>query len=137
MSDDKINLDLINMVQNARMQHDADATPSRVPGTYWIEAKYPQGAMPTPRTGEWRIHTTIEHVDALWLKIRAATEEGQLGYKSKVSTKPAHNQGHPDERLICVRTYDADDAADVQRVQAALRKLGVEAAMAYVRDKNT
>lgn len=139
MSDDKpqkMNLDLIQMVQNARMAHDDDALPSQVPGVYWIETKAPpeNAQSPTPRAGEWRIATTIEHIDDLWLKVKAATQAGKLGYKSKASTRPAHNQGTRDERLICVRTYDADDSDDVQRVKAALDELEIDAPMHYVRD---
>lgn len=135
MPDDNINLDLINMVQNARMAHDKDAQPSKVPGVYWIEVKpNAEGhAMPTPRTGEFRIATDAEHVDDLWATIKQATEAGQLGYKSKVSTRPAHGQPGDTERMICVRTYDADDNADVERIRAALQGLGVDNAV-YARD---
>lgn len=36
---EKPNLDLIGMVQQARMQHDAGAAPSQMDAVYWIEAK--------------------------------------------------------------------------------------------------
>ena len=128
MSDrgDPVNLDLINMVQNARMKHDSDAIPSKVPGVYWIEAKRPPDDYPepTPHTGEWRIATTVDKVDEQWLKIKQATEAGKLGYKSKVSTAPAHGQADRDERLICVRTYNAGDSEDVERVKQMLETLG-------------
>ncbi len=39
MTDDSPNLDLIRMVQQARMAHDAQAKPSQVAAVYWIEAK--------------------------------------------------------------------------------------------------
>lgn len=135
MSDNKPNLDLINMVQNARMQHDSDAKPSQVPAVYWIEAKNP-AQTPTSRTGEWRIGTTVEFVDKLWEAIKTATEAGKLGYKSKVSTRPAHNQGHPDERIIAVRTYDADDPSDVARIQRfLLDEIGIpDDLMSYHKD---
>lgn len=116
----KPNLDLIAMVQRARLAHDADATPSQVAAVYWIEVKR-EGQTPTPRAGQYVIETTVSAVDALWATIRAATERGDLGYKSKVSTAP--RGGHPDSRVICVLTYDADDTADVARVGAALRAL--------------
>jgi len=35
---DPPNLDLISMVQQARMQHDADVLPSQVGAVYWIES---------------------------------------------------------------------------------------------------
>lgn len=133
---DKPNLDLISMVQNARMMHDAEAQPSQVSAVYWIEAKSttPDTAVPTPRAGEWRIPTTVGQVDALWKTIKAATEAGKLGYKSKVSTKPANHQADINARLICVRTADAADIGDVQRVEAALRELGITGEMHYQRD---
>ena len=120
------NLDLIQMVQQARMMHDREAVPSHMNAVYWIESK-PLKTTPvlSPRTGEWLIETTLDKVDALWAKIRQATEEGQLGYKSKVSTSAAKGQTHASARLIVVRTYDAQDTADVARVEAVLRELGV------------
>jgi hypothetical protein len=118
------NLDLIQMVQRARMQHDADALPSQVSAVYWIEYK---PAVPTPsptaRAGKWVIETTAEQVDALWIKVRAATHDGQLGYKSKVAT--ASHSGDPNARVIHVLTVDRDDAADVERVRAALAALAI------------
>lgn len=139
MSDDKPtqpNLDLIQRVQQARMQHDADAKPSQVSAVYWIECKRGAGDYPgpTPRTGEWRIPVDVAHVDELWERIKEATIAGRLGYKSRVSTSPGPGQGDRDARMICVRTYDADDTADVQRVQAALQELGIQAPMTYQRD---
>lgn len=122
----KPDLDLIQLVQRARMQHDRQARPSEVGGIYWIESKpLEEGLSPTPRAGEWVIETTASAVDALWAKVKAATEAGELGYKSKVSTSPAKNQAAPDSRVIVVRTRDADDAADVARVEARLRALGI------------
>src|ERR1041385_1052245 len=84
---DKPNLDLIRMVQQARMAHDAETIPSQVSGVYWIESKPrdPQQA-PASRAGEWLIPTDLSHVDDLWARIKAATENGTLGYKAKVST---------------------------------------------------
>jgi len=122
------NLDLINMVQQARMMHDREALPSSMNAIYWIESKPLKGdtAAPTPRAGEWLIETTITEVDALWVKIRQTTEEGRLGYKSKVSTSPAKGQRDVSARLIVVRTYDADDIADVTRVETALRDMDVK-----------
>lgn len=117
--DEKPNLDLIQMVQRARMQHDAEATPSQIDAIYWIEAKH-ESATPTPRAGQWVTDVPPDVVDAVWARIKAATHAGELGYKSKVST--AKREGAPAHRL-CARTVDADDAADVQRVRDALEKL--------------
>jgi len=140
MADDRqpqpINLDLIEMVQRARMMHDEDARPSDYAAVYWIEAKRGAGDYPAPtaNAGEWRVRLTVETVDAVWERVKEATVAGKLGYKSKVSTRPAAGQADPDERLICARTYDARDADDVERVRAALQAIGLEI-LEYVADK--
>lgn len=136
--DNQPNLDLINMVQNARMMHDQTARPSDYSSVYWIEAKRQQGDYPaaTPNTGEWRITIHMDAVDEIWEKVKQATNEGKLGYKSKVSTRPAAGQTKPEERLLCIRTYNADDAADIERVKQELIHMGMDNNnMDYVRDK--
>lgn len=128
---DKPNLDLIAMVQAARMQHDSTVQPSQVSGVYWIECKAPPDVrQPTPRAGRWLIATHSSRVDALWAKIRLATEAGTLGYKSKVTTAPAPGQP-PDARVIAVCTYDRDDRDDVTRVRDALLALDLTEEMGY------
>ncbi|MEO1166098.1 MAG: putative phosphothreonine lyase domain-containing protein [Chloroflexota bacterium] len=130
MSDNKpskLDMDIINMVQNARMQHDNDAVPSKVPGVYWIEAKAPADhQQATARAGEFKIKTDVDSVDAQWAVIKQATENSELGYKSKVSTSPTDGTPHGKQRLIIVKTYDADDREDVERVRAKLEALGFE-----------
>ena len=114
MSDhpDPPDLDLIERVQRARMAHDRDATPSTV-----------GGLAPTSRAGVFILQTDVAAIDALWARVRQATEAGTLGYKSKVSTASRSPQGQ--DRVIHVMTYDADDTADVARVGAALKALGL------------
>ncbi len=133
-SGDQPDLDLISMVQRARMTNDAEAQPSRVSAVYWIEAKPKQTQtpqrQPTPRAGHWLIRTTLGEVDAVWARIKAATEAGQLGYKSKVATA---SRVAADERVIHVMTYDADDGDDVARVRAALSALGFTDNLRYER----
>jgi len=114
--------------------HDAEARPSQISAVYWIEAAAPGGLAPTPRAGYWRIHTTLDHVDKLWDTIKAATAEGKLGHKSKVSTAPLSDRT-PDERVIHVRTYDSHDTADIERVRAALLELGMPDNMIYRTDQ--
>lgn len=138
MSDNQnnpIDLDLIQMVQRARMAHDADAAPSQVPGVYWVEAKsqQPDTPQPTARSGEWRIPTTVQAIDALWERIKMATQAGQLGYKAKASTRPAKGQADGDARVICVRTYDGTDQADVERIAAQLHEMQITE-MSYHQD---
>jgi hypothetical protein len=133
--DDKPNLDLIAMVQKARMEHDAQAKPSQVSAVYWIEAKRQSGgAAPTPRAGHWLILMNVSAIDTAWATIRQATEAGQLGYKSKVATVALHQR---DERSIYVMTSDADDAADVVRVRLALLDLGFTGDLVYERGDAT
>ena len=111
------------------MQHDQQAQPSQISGVYWIEARAPSGPGPTPRAGYWRILTTLDQVDALWAQIKAATEAGTLGYKSKVAT--ASRDAHSVSRVIHVLTYDASDQADVERVRAALEALRIAGDLSY------
>lgn len=132
----QMNLDLIAMIQRARMLHDEDARPSDYAAVYWIEAKCATGdcSQPTANAGEWRARLTVATVDQVWEKVKQATVAGKLGYKSKVSTRPAAGQADPDERLLCARTYDARDVDDVERVRAALQALGLET-LEYVAEK--
>jgi hypothetical protein len=129
MTDDKSNppnLDLIRMVQRARMQHDADAVPSEMSGVYWIEVKPDdETRQPTPRAGFWLIETGAGLIDGQWAVVKAATQAGKLGYKSKASTRPRGGQGGADARVICVCTYDRADSADVERVRSTLAELGL------------
>ena len=131
-----LNLDLIEMVQRARMLHDAAARPSDLAAVYWIEAKRGEGVYPapTPTAGEWRAPLLAETADAVWERVKAMTVEGKLGYKSKISTRPAAGQVDTDQRLLCVRTYDARDSNDVERVGDALREIGL-VGLEYVADK--
>lgn len=132
-----INLALIQMVQDARMLHDETALPSDYAAVYWIEAKCPDGAHPAPtaHAGEWRVSLRADEVDEAWQKVKAATIAGKLGYKSKVSTRPAAGQAHPDQRMLCVRIGDARDAQAVARVKAVLLGMGLRD-LVYVPDKS-
>ena len=118
-------LDLIERVQRARLQHDQQATPSTAGGVYWIEAKrQADGPAPTSRAGAFVILTTADEVDALWARIKQATEAGALGYKSKVAT--ASRTPQRKDRAVHILTYDADDLADIVRVAQALTALGLQ-----------
>lgn len=118
-------LDLIQRVQRARMAHDREARPSEVGGVYWIEAgRQGDGPAPTSRAGRFVVMTSADEVDALWAKIRQATEAGALGYKSKVATASRTPNGS--DRAIHVLTYDADDISDVRRVGQALAALDIQ-----------
>ena len=131
---EKPNLDLINLVQQGRMAHDQEARPSQVSGVYWIEAKAPVGSQPGPttRAGSWIMTTSVDEVDKLWAKIKAATEAGNLSYKSKVST--ASRDGSSASRVIQVLVADSADQAEVDRVRASLDALGIEGEWTYHAD---
>ena len=65
------NLDLIQMVQAARLAHDAGVLPSQVQGVYWLEVKRETaGPDPTSRAGRWVIETTADAADIE--RVRAA-----------------------------------------------------------------
>ncbi len=135
----ELNLDLIQMVQTARLLHDETALPSALPAVYWIEAKRKVGDFPpaTANAGEWRVPLRADEADKIWAQIKALTRAGALGYKSKISTRPAGGQTDPDERLLCARTYDAADADDVARVKRALLAIAGGRDLVYAPDKAT
>lgn len=129
-------LDLILMVQQARMQHDATAKPSQANIGYWVEAKrQTMGKAVTARAGQWIIATSLAEIDALWMTIKTATEFGKLGYKSKAGTLSRQGGTDQVDRVILVKTVDADDVADVARVRAMLIELGVRGELRYERDQ--
>ena len=138
MSDEKRdppNMDLIQMVQRARMQHDADAKPSDVSAVYWIEAKYEGDDVkpPTPNAGQWMVDIPVDAADTAWEQIKAATVTGQLGYKSKVSTA-ARSGAKTATRTLIVRVHAASDAAEVQRIKAALDGMTMPGEWRFERD---
>lgn len=126
MSKQKPDMNLIAMVQQARKLHDQQAQPSAVSAVYWVEAhcEVADCRQPTARAGQWQTRIPLAQVDAVWARVRAATQAGELGYKAKVATAPRADQGE-DTRLLVVCTYDSDDQADVERVRAALAALAV------------
>ena len=116
-------IDLIQLVQRARMAHDDQARPSQIRGNYWLEAKAPPDLRPGPtrRAAELRAGADGAEIDALWDTLGAATQAGRLGYKAKVAT--AAREAAPARRELRVLLADRADAAEVARVQAELRTL--------------
>lgn len=118
----------------------ADAKPSETTEVYWITArrkigKYPRGSL---RRGKWLVFAPKERIDGVWLEIKRATEEGELGGSSKVATaKPSPLSKNKDEVVICVYTYDWTDVADVRRIRQGLRNLGITQRIAYKTDEDT
>ena len=116
-----------------------DLAPSRTTATYWIFATSPNREYKqTGRTGKWMLFPRKEEMDTAWAKIAKATEDGQLGIESKISTaKPNPNSTSSKVGLICVYTYDANDVSDVKRVLGQLRSLGFNYRLNYKEDEQT
>lgn len=94
-------------------------------------ASFPRGQRP----GIWSMQVPRDQVDALWEKIAKATREGKLGKKARVSTARPPKKGQPvqlDHR-IDVFTTNAQDTEEAQRVQTALREMGVTYPLTYRR----
>ena len=118
----------------------ADSNPSEVTEVDWIYAQRKIGKYPAPtsRSGKWLVFRDVKNIDAMWAKIKAATEEGRLGGRSKVSTaKPSPLALDPRKKVVCVYTYDSDDVEDVMRVRRELRRLGVREKTGYKTDAMT
>ncbi|MEW6684459.1 MAG: putative phosphothreonine lyase domain-containing protein [Nitrospirota bacterium] len=118
----------------------ADQPPSTVTEVHWLYAERATGHYPaaTPRSGKWLIFVPVREIDRVWAVIKAATEAGRLGDRSKVATaKPRVTAKDPNARVICVYTYDAADEGDVQRVREVLRELGVTWRIPYKTDQDT
>jgi hypothetical protein len=114
--------------------------PSEVSDVYWLHASRRDDTYPedSERSGKWLLFIPVAEIDAVWDKIRAATEEGRLGGSAKVATaKPSPLAKNPARRVICIYTYDWKDEADVRRVRGELRELGFTAKIAYKADSDT
>ena len=114
--------------------------PSEVTDRYWLYAERKIGNYPKPtkNCGKWLIFVPIIQVDAIWAKVKIATEEGKLGNASKVSTaKPNPNSSNSKKSVICVYTYDWTDEADTKRIRQVLRELGITLKIPYKADSET
>jgi len=110
--------------------------PSQFTAEHYIHAKGPEPAEGTPRKpGKWMIFVTRSRVDAMWDEIRRAVQAGRLGHTAKVSTAlPDPLSPDPKKHMICVYTANEDDAAEVRRVRAVLRGLGITWKIPYKSD---
>ena len=114
-------------------------TPSTEKRVYWIYAFRKKGRYPrsTARSGKWLIFVYKKNVDVVWEKIRRATEEGNLGNRAKVATSKPNPHRKRGLRVICVYTHDWKDVADVKRMRAELRKLGIIQPIPYKADQDS
>lgn len=114
--------------------------PSQETNTYWLYAVRRQGKYPKPtaKNGKWLVFVPVRSVDAVWRKIKTATEEGRLGDSAKVATaRPNPNAVDVSKKVICVYTYDWTDKEDVMRIRTGLRALGVTCKIPYKSDEDT
>ena len=117
--------------------------PSEEHEAYWLTT-LPRDVSARPEdrehSGKWLVFVRKERIDEVWEVLRAETEAGRLGCRSKVSTSARNpDQVVLDERdgVICVFTYDHRDRADVRRVRARLRELGFRERLAYKTNRAT
>jgi hypothetical protein len=106
----------------------ATEQPSKITSDYWLYADRLTGAYPaaTERCGKWLIFVLVKNIDAVWEKIRKATEDGLLGSSAKVATAKSNPIATDSSRkVICVYTYDWKDTEDVMRIRAELSSLGI------------
>jgi len=126
----------------AKRKNTAPPLPTKVGEVPWIRARridtynYPQ---PTERSGKWTIYPHVREVDEVWITIRNAVVGGLLGSSAKVATMmPNPHEVHPDEKAICIYTYDAEDREDVLRILTSLREdLGILHKAFYKEDRVT
>jgi hypothetical protein len=121
-------------------QSEYNELPSKVTDSYWIYTGRQKGSYPatTTRSGKWLLFIPVEKIDSVWAVIKTATEEGRLGQRSKVATmRPNPNARNPGVKVICVYTYDSEDATDVRRIRQALSELGFTEKISYKTDSDT
>ncbi|KAK5124462.1 hypothetical protein LTR85_001679 [Meristemomyces frigidus] len=105
----------------------APATITRKMGPYreQLEDDLLNLAVKTATTcGKWMLFPYPDDLPRTWRLIAQATADGKLGPQSKVATYDESDR-KPEERVICVYTYDFTDTADVRRVLEPLVELGL------------
>lgn len=110
--------------------------PSKHDSKYWIYADYPkyifQKPLPEREAGKWLIFESIEKIDVLWEKIKIATEKGNLGPYSKVSTIKEKDQKFDKSKfVICVYTENFHFKEDIERIEEEIRKIGIKNDLFY------
>lgn len=113
--------------------------PSSYAKGYWIHAvdqSFDFKACNPNKFGKWILKCSSDVVDSNWEVIKKATEQGNLGLESKVSTL-LRAPGHEDEThyVILVYTKDHQDSSDVFRVLDDIRKLNISLMEERVRYK--
>jgi hypothetical protein len=114
-----------------------DGNPTEEKNSPWLHAFREVGDYPraTERCGKWLVYRSVEHIDRFWQFIKAAVEQGKLGDHAKVVTAASATPGMP--YVICVHTYDYEDAADVRQIRQTLREMGIKRPIKYKADEDT
>lgn len=85
--------------------------------------------------GKWLLYRAPEAIDDLWPQLKESVQAGRLGISMKASTPVTGVQEAAG--LICVYTKDWRDIADIRRVVAGLRALGITDRLYYKADAQT
>jgi hypothetical protein len=88
----------------------------------------------TGRTGKRLLFVAEKSVDNTWQNLKKAVEAGKLWKEAKVSTALFTRDR---SYVICVYTYDHDDAKDVARIREYLREMGFKRPITYKTDDQT
>lgn len=104
-----------------------DKKPSKTCKISWIYSirknvdEYPHD---TIYSGKYLIFCDKNNVDNIWIIIKQATENGLFGDASKVSTKLQRKLKKKLNYVICIYTYNKNDADDLKRIKNNMIKLG-------------
>lgn len=111
--------------------------PSRIFTDPWVYADNLQVAeyrskFKEANPGKWLIFVPLGDIDSTWKKIKKATQDGVLGQSSKAATSYKNpNTSTQTEKVICINTFNHNDAVDVFRIRDEIRQLGIDSTMYY------
>ena len=109
--------------------------PSETINAAWIVSTYTgKTKKATDRIGKWLCFVAEKDIDNTWQNVKKAVEAGKLWKIAKVSTA-LFSKGRV--YVVCVYTYDHEDAEDVMRVREYLRKMGFKRTLSYKTDELT
>lgn len=111
--------------------------PSSTHNKPWIYARSPHKITgDLEDAGKWLIFASLKDIDSVWNTIRVATEAGDLGIASKVSTMYP-TQYDPNQKVICIYNQSYHDKDEVMRIRNELKKLGFTKKIGYKTDRAT
>lgn len=125
---------------DSHVHDNCECRPTEVRDAYWTvaSAREAQSSWVSGVSGKWLVFAYLSDHDAFWAKISEATVAGRLGPKSKAATALDRGTASNANSLVtCVYTADYRDLADVGRVLAELRQLGVSGRLNYKTDTDT